>query len=226
MGKSELSNEFIKSLDRIKEGLFALLNEWWAANHRSFPWRIPDISPYHILIAEVLLKRTTATAAAKAFNKLTQRYSSIESLARANQSELEDILSCVGLQKQRARGLIEIVQYILEQEGGIIPSDLDRLLNIPHIGQYSARAIQSFAFNVPSAVVDSNVVRVIGRIFSEELTTSSNPGLIQKIVDRLIPKSNHKEFNWAMLDFGALVCRYGEPRCEKCPFEHICSYVL
>lgn len=199
------------------------LLEWWKVWQRSYPWRRPFLSAYEVLLVEMLLKRTTATAVAKIFGHLYREYYDIRLLAKAPLGELENRLKCLGLQKQRARALKEMAIYICEHEGGEIPKDLERLLKIPHVGPYTARAVLCFAYGEPTGVVDSNVVRVIRRLCKQVLPPNPQGLIYQKIADRLVPEHQCREFNWALLDFGALVCRYSYMKCDTCPLRSLCT---
>lgn len=199
------------------------LLEWWKVSRRSYPWRKPFLSAYEILLAETLLKRTTATAVAKTFERFYGEYCNIRLLASAPSEELEDRLKCLGLQRQRARTLKEMAMYICEYEGGEIPRDLERLLGIPHVGPYTAHAVLCFAYGKPVGVVDSNVIRIIRRLCKQVLPPNARNLIFQQITDRLVPKHQCREFNWALLDFGALVCRYSYMRCNECPLRSLCT---
>ena len=201
----------------------ALLS-WAASNRREFPWRDEGLSPYQVLIAEVLLKRTTARAAARAYGPFIANFPDLESLRRASLSEVEQGLKEIGLYRQRARGLKEMAHYFTEQCGGHLPSDLASLLRAPHVGPYAARAVLSFGHRRAAAVVDSNVQRVFGRLFRDSLGPAPALQDVQAIADTVLPEDGHREFNWALLDLGATVCRYDRPRCSACPLERLCSH--
>jgi len=171
-----------------------------------------------------LLRRTTARAAAKAYETILASYPDIFVLSRARLSELEKCFATVGLQRQRAAGLREAAKHIVSRFGGDIPAALTLLLKVPNVGAYTARAILSFAHGKPAAVVDSNVVRVLGRIVFGQRQVGHRLEF-QQAADVLLPRGAHREFNWAMLDLGALVCRYDVPRCGECPLRRLCSYI-
>jgi len=198
------------------------LRDWWWSHARQYPWRQAGVSAYEVLLAEVLLKRTTATAAARVFPLVGSEYPTPASLALADASEVEALLEPVGLHRQRARSLKEIGICLVQEHGGCVPDTLEALERVPHLGPYSSRAILSFGCGLPYAVVDSNVVRVIGRVSGRE-QAQVKVRAVQAAVDLLLPKTEHREFNWAMLDLGALVCRYVRPRCSECPIRVLCQ---
>ena len=212
-------------IDHRKRLSIALLLASWANKEgRTFPWRNSEKTPYEVLVAELLLKRTTAQAASRIYLHFLAAFPDLESITAADQSDLEMALSTVGLQKQRANGFKAMARFLVNQHDSIVPDDLDKLLEVPHIGEYAARAVMSFSHGRPAAVVDSNVVRVYGRLFAR--TLGSNPKLdqVQELADSVLPKRDHKGFNWAVLDLGALVCRYDRPRCGICPLAAVCDF--
>lgn len=200
-----------------------LLFEWFKINGRMYSWRETNRSPYEVLVAEVLLKRTTAAAASRLYGRFLNQFPNMPTIKNANLSELESALAPVGLQKQRALGLKAMAEFLVNRFGGKVPDHLDDLLEVPHIGEYSARAIMSFGHDRPFAVVDSNVVRVLGRVFSRSLGENPTLHRYQTLADSVLPVETHKAFNWGIIDLGALVCRYDRPKCGDCPFISICD---
>lgn len=197
---------------------------WARQCFRKYPWRIADKSPYEVLVAEVLLKRTTATAAAKAYVGFLVKYPTLLHLATASEEELTEALGSVGLQQQRAKAMAQLARYLMENENGTVPSCLERLLKVPGLGDYSARAILTFGFGAPVAVLDANVERVVHRVFWKAMPTTPSRSLLQRAADALLPGEGHREFNFGLLDLGALVCRYVDPRCEQCPLNRLCDF--
>ena len=197
---------------------------WSKSNTRWFPWRSHSRSSYEILVAELLLKRTTATAAASIYETFLMKYPSIDVLSNASEGQLAQDLEGVGLYRQRARATYRLAQYLVDFGDGRVPATLSDLLKVPGIGEYSARAILSFGYGRPAAVVDNNVVRVLGRVFQDLMPEHPSPGLLQELADTLLPERGHREFNFGLLDLGALVCRNVRPHCNSCPLRDICDY--
>jgi A/G-specific adenine glycosylase len=191
---------------------------------RAYPWRRRGRSPYEVLIAEKLLKRTTATAAARVYCAFLDRFPTVQSLHTAPQAEIAEALSSLGLQQQRAASFKKLAAYLIDKEGGRVPVELHSLLSVPGIGDYSARAVLSFALKIPAAVVDSNVERILQRVFKWTLPERPNTAQYQAVADSILPKKHHREFNLGMLDLGALVCRPSVPRCYECPIRSVCDY--
>jgi len=215
---ADVIRKVIARRDEIRKRLL----KWGSENYRPYSWR-SNRTPYSVLISEILLKRTTATAAAEVYEKFLARYPNIQALANAKKEDLEGILIRIGYHKRRADILLEIARYLLEKHKGQIPAKKEELLRIPYIGPYTANAILALGYGIPSAMVDSNVQRIISRLFSKTLTKKTS-NAIQAVADLLAPKKDNVRYNYALLDLGALVCRYDMPRCSKCPLQDVCDY--
>lgn len=199
------------------------LLRWGEANHRDFPWRDPRTSDYEVLVAELLLKRTTSAAAARVYPSFVEDYPSIAVLAETPAEYLENSLRPIGLYKQRAAGMRQLAEYVRDHHESILPRDVDSLERLPHTGPYAARAVVSFAQGRRAAIVDSNVVRILGRLFRDFLPDRPSATEFQRIADALLPSKRHREFNYALLDLGATVCRYVRPKCASCPLNQVCD---
>ena len=197
----------------------------WAADYlRDYPWRKRSVSNYEVLVAEVLLKRTTARAAARTYVSFIAQFPDLASITEAPIEEVEQALTPVGLYRQRAKGLKEMAKYLAREHGGQVPNNLTALVRVPHLGPYTARAVLSFGHGRPAAVVDSNVQRVLGRLYKRRLGQAPSLSDVQALADGLLPPGSHQTFNWALLDLGATVCRYDMPRCLVCPLARLCDY--
>ena len=175
------------------------------------------------LVAELLLKRTTARAVARSYEQFLTKYPTIASLHTATVGDLASMLAPLGLSSQRARAIVSMMNHLVQREDGKLPDSLEGLVRLPGLGDYSARAILSFGWNKPAAVVDANVVRILSRVFQRSRSLRSSPKVVQAAADALLPRE-HREFNFAMLDLGAMVCRYARPICEVCPLGSLCDY--
>ena len=212
------------AIDRKKASFQGLISDWACCHLRDYPWRERGRTAYEVLIAEVLLKRTTATAAARVYDSFIRQFPTIETITAATEEQLVSAISNVGLQRQRAKSLRALVRHLTEEQGGNIPSDLGHLLDVPGLGEYSARAILSFGFGTPVAVVDANVERILGRVFQNVLPQRPSGRLLQELATSLLPRGSHKKHNLGVLDLGALICRYTDPLCSECPLSSICDY--
>lgn len=216
----DITNDLAAKREAIQESILT----WSNYNLRDYPWRHNKKNPYAVLVAELLLKRTTATAAAKTYPIFLKKYQKLHHLAKATEEELTQDLMPVGLYRQRAKAISKMTIYLMENENGKIPNSLERLLRIPGLGSYSARAILSFGFDFPVAVVDANVERIARRVFKKRVNNKLSHSSIQEIADYILPRENHRQFNFGMLDFGAIICRYVLPMCEECKLNIICDY--
>jgi A/G-specific adenine glycosylase len=192
--------------------------DWEKGHWIPYPWRV-NRTPYKVLVAEVLLKRTTRQAVAREFPRFIARFPDIESLYRAPIEEVEEMLRHLGLYKQRAQQLKELAKAIVERFGGRIPGRWEDLVALPGVGPYIAGAVLSFGYGRPAPVVDSNVMRLLGRLL----------GLKSKRYEdyiragwRLVPEEGHDYFNYGLIDLGALVCSYRGPKCSGCPLRDFC----
>ena len=199
--------------------------KWADENFSGFPWR-QRRSPYEVLVAEVLLKRTTATAAARVYEDFLFKFPSPQHIVSASDEELIEALSSVGLQRQRAHSMKHLAAWILSKNDGCVPSDLEELLEVPGLGNYSATAILSFGFDIPAAVLDTNVERILIRVFGNTLPPRPSWRLLREVATHLLPKDSHRQYNYGLLDLGRLICRYTNPRCGECPLASRCAYHL
>ena len=201
-----------------------LVLQWAVAHLRDFPWRNEDRTAYEILVAEVLLKRTTATAAARVYEDFIARFASPKSIADATLNDLAQALSTIGLQRQRARSFKALASHLMELGACEVPDTLPQLLRMPGIGDYSARAIMLFGHGIPVAILDSNVERLLHRVFLADLAERPSQHTLQGLADGLLPVTDYRDYNFALLDLGATVCRYVAPRCQECPLIQVCDY--
>lgn len=203
---------------RIEDFRSALLG-WAEENLRAFPWRETS-DPYEVLIAEILLQKTSAEKVEPIYRELLDTYPTIDSLAAADPDHLADIIYSLGFQNQRSRALVGIGRQL----GESVPADESELLDLPYVGRYAANATLCFAFGKPRPIVDENVVRVYNRIFDTEFDYRDEKAW--KIAARVLPEANARRFNLALLDFGATVCTPKIPNCNQCFFTDSCSYYM
>ncbi|MFC1985738.1 hypothetical protein ACFLWC_01945 [Chloroflexota bacterium] len=208
-----------------KKRLFgkAIVN-WGNENLRDFSWR-HDLSPYKVFIVEFLLKRTTSTAARRIYAEFLVRYPNIQSIADAKLCDIETMLKSIGLYRQRSAGIKKAAEYILDHHNGHLPSNFNDLLKVPHIGSYTAGAIMSFGFDKPAPIIDSNVRRVVIRVFRDSLRDDKSDEPIMEILGDAFPKNKSKLFNWSLIDIGATVCSYRSLKCTQCPLEKFCDHL-
>ena len=186
-----------------------------ARNRRTFPWRRSDRSPYELVVAELLLQQTRAEQAAKVFPVIVGRCPDWFALAREPISDLEALLRPLGLQNRRAAALHALAQAVLERG---LPRSASELETLPGIGQYMARAIAVQVSGEVVAPIDTNVARVLERVFGRRKLADIryDPGL-QGLALALMPPTNPQGYFVALLDFAAAICRPRAPRCDDCP---------
>ena len=225
MKKQELETSLIRAIESKEAHIQKGIIKWGKTHYRHFQWR-ENRTPYSVLVSEILLKRTTASAVKNMYEEFMSLYPNIQELAKADEKELEKLLLKIGYHKRRAKIFIEMANYILNEYNGQIPKSKTKLLAIPFVGYYTANAILSLGYGIPSAMVDSNVERIIKRLFFTHLSKKAPLRLVQKIADMLCLEENHQNYNYALLDFGAAICRYGIPKCKVCPISKFCAYYL
>ncbi|WP_293339609.1 A/G-specific adenine glycosylase [Microcoleus sp. CAWBG58] len=201
------------------------LKAWAQENFRDFPWR-RTCDPYAILVAELLLQKTTAATVAPVYQEFVRRYPTVEDLAIAPVEEVASLLQPLGL-FFRAQKLRESVLVILENYQGNVPRTEAQLLELPGVGKYIARSVCANAFGQPKAILDTNVARILERFFGIDggKVKSRSPELWEA-ADRLAPKREVGPWNLGLLDFGAAVCTAKNPRCDECPLQQQCDYKI
>jgi A/G-specific adenine glycosylase len=200
------------------------LLRWFRSNSRVFPWREKNVTPYEILVAELMLKKTRAENVVGPYLKFIKTFPTPDSVIKAQDKDLEKILKPLGLIEQRIKAFKTIFKIINDEFEGNIPNSRESLLEFPYVGQYTADAVLCFGFSQDIPIVDVNVTRICNRCFDIEVY--GDPRVDQhiwKFLEKLIPKGKGREFNLAILDFGSLICTSRNPKHEVCPFKKICS---
>ena len=197
----------------------------WGSGGRNYPWRTETTSAWELLVAEMLLKRTTAKAASRLYPSITRSYPTPTDLDLASEADVAEQLVSIGLQNQRARALKAAAAHIVEVHGGLVPDTLESLTRVPGVGDYTARAVLCYGFKRRTAPVDSNVVRVLRRLFySHSVGWSESDS--QMLADSLLPLSGVREYNLGLLDFSAAVCRPASPLCGSCSIRSMCDTAM
>jgi len=210
-----------KLLEKRKKEFRMAVMQWGKKNLRHFPWR-ESFAPYEIFVAETLLRRTTSTAINRLYVEFISKFPDFTSLYYAKQEEIEVMLKVVGLSKQKADGLKRTSKYIYEHCNGEIPSNYHELRRVPFIGEYTAEALLSFAFGKSIPVVDSNINRIILRVFSDIFAKNSSNNEIKNFMTDFIPKKEHRLFNLSLIDLGSVICSFKYQKCTICPLSKVC----
>lgn len=207
--------------------IFAIkLLSWYKKNALRFPWRETS-DPYKILLAEILLRKTTREQVKGIFNELTSKYPNLKKLASADISKLEKDIKSLGMQKKRAHLLIKLAKDIIKKHSGKVPRDRNNLMNLHGVGTYSANAVLCLAYNKQLPIVDTNVIRIVERVFKIK-SGKPRPRTDHEVwsfVEGFIPIGKARKFNLAMLDFANLVCTPKSPKCRTCPLKDMCLYL-
>jgi len=199
-----------------------LLTEWYKQNKRDLPWR--DISdPYKIWISEIILQQTRVNQGMNYYLRFIERFQTVEELAKADEDEVLKYWQGLGYYT-RARNLHKAAKQVVSDFNGIFPTQHADILKLAGIGDYTAAAISSFAFNQPYAVVDGNVFRVLARVFGIETAIDSNSGKKEftQLAQNLLSKTDPALHNQAIMEFGALQCVPASPDCNNCPLISHC----
>ena len=199
------------------------LFSWWEDHKRVYPWRF-EKDPYKVLIAEIFLHRTNSSQVEKIYKDFVKKFPEIKSLLKAKKDEILPLLQSLGL-KWRQELFNKMILTLREKYGGNIPLNYKELKSLPGIGNYIAAAVIIFTLNTPLPLLDSNIVRVTGRLFCLKITDSSRRSrLFHDYIYCLTYKNDPRIFYYALIDFAALVCKPQNPDCNKCPFENICCF--
>lgn len=206
-------------LVRLRESVL----KWYQANGRRFPWRQTS-DPFHILLAECLLRQTQATRLRKPYLELTSKYPSADILAKANVDELRDWFRPLGLVK-RADRLVQAARVLVESFAGQVPRNLEALASLPGVGIYSARAILCLGFGEPYPMVDEGSGRVLRRVLGmAPLGPAYCDSRLLQVAVVMLPKASPKEFNLGLIDIAAAFCYSTITKCKVCPLLAICSH--
>jgi A/G-specific adenine glycosylase len=216
-----LTEDILYIITQNKEIFLNNIKSWGKANFREYSWR-ENRTPYRVLIAELLLKRTTAKAVQNIYNSFISDYPEIYRLSLARKSDIEAHLVKIGYQKIRSDIILSVSKFIVDKYGGVIPYEKDELLAVPHIGEYTANAIITFSYNKPTFIVDTNIIRILTRVFGLNCGKDPLP-VIEKVAEMLYPINENAIYNYGLLDLGGLICRPRNPVCYKCPVLNICS---
>jgi len=196
---------------------------WYEECGRDLPWRRTE-DPYKILVSEVMLQQTQVDRVIPKFHEFLQKYPTVQDLAEARPEDVRKTWYPLGYNIRPYR-LHGIACEAMERYGGRIPSKENELLSMKGIGRYTAGAIQSFAFQKDAAILDTNVMRVLHRIFIGTGDPKKQKSTLWILSEKLIPKGKGYDFNQALMDFGAMVCTARNPFCLLCPMRDICRTV-
>lgn len=198
------------------------LINWYSNNKRELPWR-ETCNPYHIWLSEIILQQTQVKQGLPYYEEFVANYPTVFDLASASETSVLKLWQGLGYYS-RARNLHTTAKHITTELKGHFPDNYKDLLKLKGVGDYTASAIASIAFNEVAAVVDGNVYRVLSRYFGIETAINSTKGIkeFKTLASSLIDKEQPATYNQAIMEFGALQCKPKNPNCEVCPLKESC----
>ena len=204
---------------RFRRALLA----WYREHGRKLPWRQTS-DPYHILVSEMMLQQTQVDRVLPKYHEWLEKYPSLGALAAAPDDEVNQAWRPLGY-NIRPRRLHAIARESVARYGGSLPSDEETLLSFKGIGAYTAGAIRSFAFGERAAIVDTNVARVLFRVFvgRGDAKAHAMRKHLWTVSETLVPRKHVFDFNQALMDLGAMVCVARKPKCLICPMLKMCT---
>jgi A/G-specific adenine glycosylase len=213
--------------ERAQKQFQSRLLAWFRAHQRDLPWR-SSRDPYRIWVAEIMLQQTRIAAVMPYYDRFLTRFPNVESLGAAPQQEVLKLWSGLGYYS-RARNLHEAAKQIIAHHNSKFPRTLDAALELPGIGDYTVAAVLSIAYDVPLAVLDGNVARVLARIHAirGDLRIPRTWRTLTETADHLLARKSPSDWNQALMELGEVICIPKSPRCLVCPVVQSCrAYAL
>ena len=210
--------------DETAQRIQVALLGWYRAHRRALPWRKTK-SPYRIFLAEMMLQQTQVERVIPKYQDFLSRFPTVRQLAAAPLAEVIRLWAGLGYNR-RAVHLQRAAQAVVQEHGGTFPMTLQALLGLPGIGAYTARALLSFVGSAPVAVVDTNVRRVLGRVYQRDLAAvfgieGPTERQFQGLADSLVPNEQSARWNQALMDLGSSVCTSRRPDCPALSAFHV-----
>lgn len=204
-----------------KKRFYEKLLTWYKKNSRDLPWRKTH-DPYKILVSELMLQQTQVDRVIEKYKQWITVFPNVYVLSRMSSRRV--IAEWQGLgYNRRALYLHRIAKKVVNEHSGKFPRTLEELVELPGIGQYTAGAIMSFAYNENTPILDTNVKRVLGRIFfGYKVLQKSTESELWELARTLTPKKDSYNYHQALMDFGSLVCTSKKPACRTCPLQRQC----
>ena len=195
-------------------------------NDREMPWKKVR-EPYKIWLSEIILQQTRVEQGRSYYDAFLSQFPDIHSLAKSNDADVFKLWEGLGYYS-RCKNLIHTARFISQNLQGRFPDSYESLLDLKGVGPYTAAAIASFAYDIPRAVVDGNVVRVLARFFGivSSFQDQTGKAMFQELAQALLDKNNPAEYNQAIMDFGATICKPKGALCSDCPLSKKCQALL
>jgi len=213
----------IKGSEKIKSPIQRKLLSWYRRNQRSLPWRKTS-DPYRIWISEIMLQQTQVDTVIPYYHRFLKAFPTVSPLARAPMQAVLKVWENLGYYS-RARNIHAAARMIMEKFDGRIPDNLEEIKSLPGIGLYTAGAILSIAYGQALPAVDDNVRRILFRLFAirKPMDDAQVKKQLQQLATSLIPAKHPGDFNQALMDLGATVCKAKNPDCSRCPVANLCQ---
>ena len=210
-------------LDYFFMGFSSVIIKWYIKNKRQLPWRMTK-DPYKIWLSEIILQQTRVNQGLPYYEKFVQKFPSVHHLAMSNENVVMKTWQGLGYYS-RARNLHFSAKFISRNLNGTFPETYEAIRRLKGVGDYTAAAISSIAFDLPYPVVDGNVYRVLARYFGITSPTDTSHGkkIFMQKAKMLLGRNNPGAFNQAVMEFGALQCVPANPDCDKCPLKKNCK---
>lgn len=215
-------NKALKEAERLRLAAGPLMR-WFQGHARKLPWR-EDKDPYHVWVSEIMLQQTRVEAVRVYYERFLRELPSVEALAHCAEERLLKLWEGLGYYS-RVRNMQKAARILVQDCGGGMPADYERIRSLPGIGPYTAGAVASIAFGIPVPAVDGNVLRVVSRICASrgDITEDAVRRQITEWISAVIPADRPGMFNQALMELGALVCvPNGAPDCAGCPVRGCC----
>jgi A/G-specific adenine glycosylase len=224
-----LSKRSAPALDAGRVRLFGTkLRRWFRANGRDLPWR-KTRDPYRILVSELMLQQTQVSRVVPKYDEFLSTFPTLHDIARARPKRVTEAWSGLGYYA-RARNLHALAKAVTDNgrdAAGVLPADATSLRTLPGVGAYTAGAVSSFAYERRAELVDTNVARVLKRVFAPEVDLKRGPGQkrVWAIARELLPRTGRAcwTHNQALMELGALICTARVARCAECPVSSLCA---
>lgn len=196
---------------------------WYQENKRNLPWRHTK-NPYYIWISEIMLQQTRVEAVKEYYARFIKKLPTLKDLAEIEEDELLKLWEGLGYYS-RVRNMRKTAKILVENGYDNLPNTKEKLLNLPGIGEYTAGAILSIAFDKPTIAIDGNVYRVLGRVYEikNSISKASTYKVYADILNKQLPKENAGCFTQSFMDLGSLICTPKNPKCESCPLNKKCG---
>lgn len=212
----------IKHINNTPEFAKTLLQWNKLDNTRQMPWK-GEKDPYKVWLSEIILQQTRVEQGLAYYNSFIKKFHNIKKLAAAPDDTVFKLWEGLGYYS-RCRNLLATARHISEERAGVFPNTYEEIVQLKGVGPYTAAAIASFVYNLPHAVVDGNVFRVLSRVFGIDMPIDTTAGkkYFTQLANELLPVKQAGIYNQALMDFGAVVCKPAAPLCETCPFNTTC----